>query len=77
MIRPQKLTSAAMRFDHAFHSDGECRSEFDNIQTGINMSLTSESDIVGLEFRYPDGRAWSGGADIGYVRAPRVIGQSR
>jgi hypothetical protein len=40
------------------------------------MSLADESDLVGIELRYPDGRAWSGGVDFGYVREPRVIGQS-
>jgi hypothetical protein len=51
-------------------------SKFGNAQTGVNMSLADESDLVGIELRYPDGRAWSGGPDFGYVREPRVIGQS-
>ena len=50
--------------------------KFGNVQTGVNMSLADESDLVGIELRYPDGRAWSGGVDFGYVREPRVIGRS-
>ena len=33
----------------------------------LNMALADESELVGVELRYPDGRAWSGGADFGYV----------
>ena len=38
-----------------------------NVQTGVNMSLSNESDLNAIEMRYPDGRAWSGGADFGYA----------
>jgi hypothetical protein len=58
------------------HFTESARSKFGNVQTGVNMSLADESDLVGIELRYPDGRAWSGGADFGYVWEPRVIGQS-
>jgi hypothetical protein len=51
-------------------------SKFGNVQMGVNMSLADESDLVGIELRYPNGRAWSGGAASGYVRELRVIGQS-
>jgi hypothetical protein len=51
-------------------------SKFGNVQTSVNMSMADESDLVGIELRYPDGRAWSGGADFGHVREPLVIGQS-
>jgi hypothetical protein len=51
-------------------------SQFGHVQTGINMALAEESDLVGCELRYPDGRAWSGGTEIGYVREPRIIGRS-
>jgi hypothetical protein len=51
-------------------------SKFDNVQAGVNMLLADESDLTGIELRYPDGRAWSGGADFGYVRKARIIGQS-
>jgi hypothetical protein len=50
--------------------------KFGNVQTGVNMLLADESDLVGIELRYPDGRAWSGGPDFGYVRGPQIIGQS-
>jgi hypothetical protein len=50
--------------------------KFGNVQTGVNMSLADESDLVGIELRYPDGRASVGGADFGYVREPEVICQS-
>lgn len=49
---------------------------FGNVQTGVNMALANESDLEGIELRYPDGRAWSGGADVGYVREARIIGRS-
>jgi hypothetical protein len=51
-------------------------SKFGNVQTGVNMFLADESDLAGIELRYPDGRAWSGGADFGYVREACIIGRS-
>lgn len=48
--------------------------KFGNVQTGVNMGLADEADLAGLELRYPDGRAWSGGSDFGYVREARIIG---
>lgn len=48
---------------------------FGNVQAGVNMLLADESDLAGVELRYPDGRAWSGETDFGYVREPRIIGQ--
>jgi len=50
-------------------------SRFGNVQSGVNMLLADESDLIGVELRYPDGRAWSGETEFGYVREPRVIGQ--
>ena len=50
-------------------------SKFGNVQMGINMLLADESDLTGIELRFPDGRDWSGGADFGYVREARIIGQ--
>jgi hypothetical protein len=49
--------------------------KFGNVQVGVNMGLADESDLAGIELRYPDGRAWSGGSDFGYVREARIIGQ--
>ncbi|MDT8873412.1 hypothetical protein RAA17_25560 [Komagataeibacter rhaeticus] len=51
-------------------------SKFGNVQTGVNMLLADKSDLTGIELRYPDGRAWSGGANFGYVQEARVIGES-
>ena len=51
------------------------KAKFGNSQTGVNMLLVDESDLAGIELRYPDGRAWSGGANFGYVRKPRIIGR--
>jgi len=50
-------------------------SRFGNSLMGVNMWLADESDIAGIELRYPDGRAWSGEGDFGYVREARIIGQ--
>ena len=41
---------------------------------GVNMWLADEHDLTGVEVRYPDGRAWSGVGEFGYVWEPRVIG---
>lgn len=46
-----------------------------NVQAGVNMLLANEDDLAGIELRYPDGRAWSGEPEFGYVRQPRIIGQ--
>lgn len=51
-------------------------SRFGNVQAGVNMLLADESSLAGIELRYPDGRAWSGETDFGYVREPRILGQS-
>ncbi|MBV8683615.1 MAG: hypothetical protein JO111_12130 [Caulobacteraceae bacterium] len=40
-----------------------------------NMWLADESDLAGIELRYPDGRSWSGAGDFGYVRDARIIGE--
>ena len=45
-----------------------------NSLTGVNMWLADESDLAGIELRYPDGRSWSGAGDFGYVRDVRIIG---
>jgi len=48
--------------------------KFGNSMMGVNMWLADECDLAGLELRYPDGRAWSGEGEFGYVRAARIIG---
>ena len=46
-----------------------------NSLMGVNMWLADESDLAGIELRYPDGRSWSGAGDFGYVRDARIIGE--
>ena len=50
-------------------------SRFGNSLMGVNMRLADESDLAGIELRYPDGRAWSGEGDFNYVREARILGQ--
>jgi hypothetical protein len=49
--------------------------KFGNGLMGVNMRLADERDLAGVELRYPDGRAWSGEGDFGYVRDARMIGE--
>jgi hypothetical protein len=49
--------------------------KFGNTMMGVNMRLADESELAGIELRYPDGRAWPGAGEFGYVRAARVLGQ--
>lgn len=48
--------------------------KFGNSQMGVNMRLADDGELAGVELRYPDGQAWSGGA-FSYVREAHVIGQ--
>lgn len=41
---------------------------------GVNMRLADEQDLAGVELRYPDGRAWSGDGEFGYVREASILG---
>jgi hypothetical protein len=50
-------------------------SKFGNIQMGVNVRLADEKDLAGIELRYPDGLAWSGKGEFGYVREARIIGR--
>jgi hypothetical protein len=50
-------------------------SRFGNSLMGVNMRLADERELAGIELRYPDGQAWSGEGDFGYVREARIIGQ--
>jgi hypothetical protein len=49
-------------------------SKFGNVRMGVNMGLAEEHELAGVELRFPDGQAWSGEGDHGYVREPRVLG---
>ena len=48
--------------------------KFGNTMLGVNMRLADEQDLKGVELRYPDGRAWSGQGEFGYVQDAIVIG---
>jgi len=48
--------------------------KFGNSVMGVNMRLADERDLAGIELRYPDGKAWAGEGEFGYVRGPRLIG---
>ncbi|MDE1895555.1 MAG: GFA family protein [Rhodospirillales bacterium] len=48
---------------------------FGNSQLGVNVRLADESDLSGIELRYPDGHSWSGNGGFTYVREPRIFGQ--
>ena len=50
--------------------------KFGNMIVGVNMRLANENDLEGVELRYPNGRAWSGEGDFGYVQDSRIIGLS-
>ncbi|MCW3848585.1 hypothetical protein OF829_15220 [Sphingomonas sp. LB-2] len=41
---------------------------------GVNMWLADESDLAGIELRFPDGKAWAGEGAFGYVREGRIRG---
>ena len=50
--------------------------KFGNTLVGVNMLLADERDLAGVELRFPDGRAWAGEGEFGYVRKARIIGQA-
>lgn len=50
--------------------------QFGNSQMGVNVRLARESDLAGIELRFPDGKAWAGAGGFGYVREPRILGES-
>lgn len=41
---------------------------------GANMRLFDPAYLVGVELRFPNGRAWDGLSDYGYVRDHSVLG---
>jgi hypothetical protein len=47
-----------------------------NSLMGINMRLADETDLAGIELRYPDGQAWSGEGDFNYVQDACIIGKT-
>ena len=44
-----------------------------NSMMGVNMRLANETDLAGIELRYPDGQGWSGEGEFGYVRQARIL----
>jgi hypothetical protein len=46
-----------------------------NSLMGVNMRLADESDLAGVELRFPDGRGWSGAGGFAYVREALIIGR--
>ena len=58
-----------------FTLTAEAVARFGQDLTGVNMRLANEGDLAGIELRYPDGAAWAGAGDFGYVREARIIGQ--
>jgi hypothetical protein len=47
--------------------------KFGNVVMGVNLRLADEGELPEIELRYPDGRAWPGHGEFGYVRdAPRI-----
>lgn len=50
--------------------------KFGNTMMGVNMALANERDLAGIELRFPDGRAWAGAGEFGYIREARVIGET-
>ena len=48
--------------------------QYGNTMMGVNMWLADESDLSGIELRFPDGQSWQGAGDFSYVRDARVIG---
>src|ERR1700761_6791062 len=47
--------------------------KFGNVQLGVNVRLARESDLAGIELRYPDGQVWSGEGGFTYVRESRIL----
>jgi hypothetical protein len=40
---------------------------------GVNMHLFDESELQGVELRFPDGKAWFGEGEYGYRKKPVII----
>jgi hypothetical protein len=49
--------------------------KFGNTLMGVNARLADDSELVGVELRYPDGRAWPGEGEFTYLRPARIIGR--
>lgn len=47
-----------------------------NTVTGANMALADQSQLAGVEMRFPDGAAWAGQGPFVYVRESVIIGSA-
>jgi len=45
-----------------------------NVVMGVNMRLAEESDLAGVELRFPDGLGWPGEGEFAYVREAVILG---
>lgn len=43
---------------------------------GVNARIFEPADLIGVELRFPDGRAWSGKGPFGYRRPAEILGES-
>lgn len=59
-----------------FNLTASAVAKFGNTMMGVNMLLADENDFAGIELRFPDGRAWQGVGEFGYVRKARIIGDA-
>jgi hypothetical protein len=48
---------------------------FGNSMAGVNMALADESDLSGIELRFPNGKSWTGEGEFTFLREPRVLGR--
>ena len=48
--------------------------KFGDTLMGVNMRLADESELAGIELRYPNGRDWPGEGEFTYVREASVLG---
>jgi hypothetical protein len=48
-----------------------------NVMAGVNLRLADESELAGIELRFPDGRAWAGTGEFAYLRDAEVLGEDR
>ena len=59
-----------------FNLTADAVAKFGNVMMGVNMLLADESDLAGVELRFPDGRVWPGAGEYSYVREARIIGEA-
>lgn len=45
-----------------------------NVVMGLNVRLVPESELAGVELRFPDGADWPGHGEFAYVLPARVLG---